>query len=112
MRRGRRHKSQPQSSPPPRGGGEALHFIITALGYADDTYGVASGQHSVQPLLECTHTWLQVTRQDVNPKKSVNFITPDGPQTVQMRGTPFPNETKFCSLGAGVWTTSLRTADS
>ena len=31
------------------GGGEALQFIITALGYADDTYGMASGQHSIQP---------------------------------------------------------------
>ena len=26
---------------------EALDFILTALGYADDTYGVAAGQHTV-----------------------------------------------------------------
>ena len=54
--------------PPPGGGGaaEALQFIITALGYADDTYGMASGQHSVQSLLECTHTWLQLTGHDVD----------------------------------------------
>ena len=66
--------------PPGReGGGEALLFIIIALGYADDTYGMASGQHSVQPLLECTHKWLQVIGQDINPKKSVSFIIPDSP---------------------------------
>ena len=39
--------------------GEALDFILTALGYADDTYGVAAGQHTVQPLLECTHECTQ-----------------------------------------------------
>ena len=40
---------------------EPLDFILTALGYADDTYGVAAGQHTLQPLLECTHEWLQTT---------------------------------------------------
>ena len=33
---------------------EAVHFIITALGYADDTYGVSAGANSLQPLLQCT----------------------------------------------------------
>ena len=47
-----------------------------------------------------------MTGQDVNPKKSVSFIIPDSPQTVQMRGTPFPKETEFRSSGAGVRTTS------
>ena len=55
----------------PPGGkpGEAVDFILTALGYADDTYGMAAGRHTVQRLLECTHEWLQTTGQDVNPKK-------------------------------------------
>ena len=82
--------------------GEALDFILTALGYADDTYGVAAGQHTVQPLLECTHEWLQTTGQDVNPKKSVSFIIPDSDQEIQMCGVSFPKEAEFCSLGAGV----------
>ena len=47
-----------------------------------------------------------MTRQDLNPKKLVSFIIPDSPQTIQMRGTPFPKETEFRSLGAGVRTTS------
>ena len=90
----------------PPGGkpGEALDFI-TALGYADDTYGVAAGQHTVQPLLECTHEWLQTTRQDVNPKKSVSFVIPSSDQEIQMCGVSFPKETEFRSLGAGVRTT-------
>ena len=91
----------------PRGGkpGEALDFILTALGYADGTYGVAAGQHTVKPLLECTHEWLQTTGQDVNPKKSVSFIIPDSDHEIQMRGVSFPKETEFRSLGAGVRTT-------
>ena len=94
------------SSLPPGGRPEeAPHFIITALGYADDTYGVASRQQSVQPLLECTHRWLQETGQDVNPKKSVIFIIPEHDETVQMRGVPFPKEVEFRSLGAGIRTT-------
>ena len=36
---------------------EALHFIITALGYADDTYRVSAGGNSLQPLLQCTEDW-------------------------------------------------------
>ena len=93
----------------PPGGkpGEALDCILTALGYADDTYGVAAGQHTVEPLLECTHEWLQTTGQDVNPKKLVNFIIPDSDQEIQMRGVSFPKETDFHSLGA-----SVRTIDS
>ena len=80
----------------PPGGkpGEALDFILTALGYADDTYGVAAGQHTIQPLLECTHKWLQTTGQDVNPKKSVSFIIPDSDQEIHMRGVSFPKETR------------------
>ena len=68
----------------PPGGkpGEALDFILTALGYADDTYGVAVGQHTVEPLSECTHEWLEATGQDVNPKKSINFIIPDSDQEI------------------------------
>ena len=93
----------------PQGGkpGEALDFILTAFGYADDTYGVAAGQHTVQPLLECTHEWLQTTGQDVNPKKSVSFIIPDSDKTIQIPGVPCPKETEFRSVGAGV-----RTIDS
>ena len=91
----------------PPGGkpGEALDFILTALGYADDTYGVAAGLHTVQPLLECTHDGLQTTRQNVNPKKSVNFIIPNSDEEIQKRGVSFPKETEFRSLGAGVRTT-------
>ena len=91
----------------PPGGkpGEVLDFIPTALGYADDTYGMAAGQHTVQPLVECTHEWLQTTGQDVNPKKSVSFVIPDSDQEIQMRGVSFPKETEFRSLGAGVRTT-------
>ena len=68
----------------PPGGklGEAPDFILTAQGYADDTYGMAAGQHTVQPLLECTHEWLQTTGQDVNPKKSVSFVIPDSDQEI------------------------------
>ena len=87
--------------------GEALDFILTALGYADDTYGVAVGQHTVQSLLECTHDWLQTTGKDVNPKKSVSFIIPDTDQTIRMRGVPFPKESEFRSPGAGVRTTDI-----
>ena len=90
------------------GGGEpreALDFILTALGYADETYGVAAGRHTVQPLLECTHEWLQTIGQDVNPKKSVSFIIPDSDREIQMRGVSFPKEIEFRSLGAGVRTT-------
>ena len=88
----------------PPGGkpGEALDFILTALGYADDTYGMAAGQHTVQPLLECTHEWLQTTGQDINPKKSVTSVIPDSDKEIQMCGVSFPKETEFRSLGAGV----------
>ena len=54
---------------------EALHFIITALGYADDTYGVFAGGNDLQPLLQCTEDWLTVTGQGINAKKSVGFKT-------------------------------------
>ena len=43
--------------------------------------------------------------QDVNPKKSVSFLIPNGTQTVQMRGIPFPKETEFRSLREKVRTT-------
>ena len=56
----------------------------------------------MQPLVECTHSWLQVTSQNVNPKKSVSFVVPDNDTTIQMRGVPFPKETEFRSLGAGI----------
>ena len=110
MRKTKQRESQPQSSNPPGVGGgeaaEALQFIITFLRYAGDRYGMPSGQHSARPLQECTHTWLQVIGQDVNPQKSDSFIITDSPHTVQMRGTPFPKETEFHSLGAKVRTTS------
>ena len=96
----------------PPGGkpGEVLDFILIALGYADATYGVAAEPHTAKPLLECTHEWLQTTGQDVSPRKSVSFIIPDNDQEIQMRGVPFPKETEFCSLGAGMRTTDSATS--
>ena len=87
---------------------EALHFIITALGYADDTYGVSAGGGGgdLQPPLQCIDDTLTATRQGTNAKKSVGFKRGDsGQPPTQLQGVPFPCETKFRSLGAGVRTT-------
>ena len=82
-----------------------LAALGAGLGVAcDDTYGVATGQHTVQPLLECTHEWLHTTRQDINPKKLVSFH-PNSDHEIQMRGVSFPKEPEFRSLGVGVRTT-------
>ena len=81
----------------PLGGGleEAVSFILIAVGYSDDTYGLAVGSLFVQPLLDYN---LTETGQDVNPKKWATMV-------VQMCGIPFPRNTPFRSLGARVHTT-------
>ena len=47
---------------------QVVHFILTSLGYADDTYGLAAGGTPLTPLLQCTEEWLQDTGQGVMPK--------------------------------------------
>ena len=42
---------------------QVLHFILTSLGYADDTYGLAAGGTPLTPLLQRTEEWLQDTGQ-------------------------------------------------
>ena len=85
---------------------QVLHFILTALGYADDTYGLAAGGTPLTPLLQCTEEWLQDTGQGVNAKKSVGFSSSSlEPVKAELLGVPFPVETEFRSLGAGIRTT-------
>ena len=83
-----------------------MHYVLTALGYADDTYGFAAGSNTLTPLLDCTSTWLQDTGQGVNAKKSVGFSSDkQHPVQAALQGVPFPISTEFKSLGAGVRTT-------
>ena len=85
---------------------QALHYILTALGYADDTYGFAAGNSTLTPLLDCTSTWLDDTGQGVNAKKSVGFSSDERhPVRAALQGVPFPVSSEFKSLGAGVRTT-------
>ena len=85
---------------------QVLHFILTSLGYADDTYGLAAGGTPLTPLLQCTEEWLQDTGQGVNAKKSVGFSSSSSePVKEELLGVPFPVETEFRSLGAGIRTT-------
>ena len=85
---------------------QVMHYVLTALGYADDTYGFAAGSNTLTPLLDCTSTWLQDTGQGVNAKKSVGFSSDkQHPVQAALQGVPFPISTEFKSLGAGVRTT-------
>ena len=85
---------------------EALSFIITALGYADDTYGLGTARPCTQRLLERTEEWLTDTGQAVNPLKSVSFqVGLADKDPLRMGREPFPISTEFKSLGAGVRTT-------
>ena len=85
---------------------EALSFIITALGYADDTYGLGSARPRTQRLLERTEEWLTDTGQAMNPLKSVSFqVGLADKDPLRMGREPFPISTEFKSLGAGVRTT-------
>ena len=43
---------------------------VTAMGYADDTYGLDEEQAGLGPQLKATEEWLQMTQQEVNAKKS------------------------------------------
>ena len=45
-----------QRLPPGDQPAQALHYILTALGYADDTYGFAAGNSTLTLLLDCTST--------------------------------------------------------
>ena len=93
-----------QSLPPGDQQPQALHYILNALGYADDTYGFAAG--TLTPLLNSTSTWLEDTRQGVNAKKLVGFSSnARHPVQAALQGVPFPISSKFKSLGAGVRTT-------
>ena len=77
---------------------------VTALGYADDTYGLDEEQAGLRPQLKATEEWLQRTQQEVNAKKSVTFaITGSGEsQKVQIGGVDIPSEGEFRSLGVGI----------
>ena len=95
-----------QALPPSDQPAQALHFILTALGYADDTYGFAAGSNTLTPLLDCTTDWLEDTGQGVNAKKSVGFSSDARhPVKAALQGVPFPISSEFKSLGAGVRTT-------
>ena len=96
------HTHLPPSDQP----AQALQFILTALGYADDTYGFAAGSNTLTPLLDCTTDWLEDTGQGVNAKKSVGFSSDARhPVKAALQGVPFPISSEFKSLGAGVRTT-------
>ena len=85
---------------------EALSFIITALGYADDTYGLGTVRPRTQRPLERTQQWMIDIRQAVNPLKSVSFqVGLADKDPLRMGREPFPISTEFKSLGAGVRTT-------
>ena len=95
-----------QALPPSDQPAQALQFILTALGYADDTYGFAAGSNTLTPLLDCTTDWLEDTGQGVNAKKSVGFSSDARhPVKAALQGVPFPISSEFKSLGTGVRTT-------
>ena len=77
---------------------QVMHYVLTALGYADDTYGFAAGSNTLTPLLDCTSTWLQDTGQGVNAKKSVGFSSDkQHPVQAALQGVSFPISTEFKS---------------
>ena len=95
-----------QRLPPGDQPAQALHYILTALGYADDTYGFAARNSTLTPLLDCTSTWVDDTGQGVNAKKSVGFSSDERhPVRAALQGVPFPVSSELKSLGAGVRTT-------
>ena len=57
---------------------QGMDVEISAMGYADDTYGLGTSLRSLQGALEQTQQWLRLTGQDVNGKKSVAFTTEEG----------------------------------
>eukprot|EP00670_Eutreptiella_braarudii_P028733 CAMPEP_0174383954 /NCGR_PEP_ID=MMETSP0811_2-20130205/125596_1 /TAXON_ID=73025 ORGANISM="Eutreptiella gymnastica-like, Strain CCMP1594" /NCGR_SAMPLE_ID=MMETSP0811_2 /ASSEMBLY_ACC=CAM_ASM_000667 /LENGTH=232 /DNA_ID=CAMNT_0015537743 /DNA_START=156 /DNA_END=850 /DNA_ORIENTATION=+ len=89
-----------QALPPSDQPAQALQFILTALGYADDTYGFAAGSNTLTPVLDCTTDW-----RLVQPGLSVFRLTPVTPVKAALQGVPFPISSEFKSLGAGVRTT-------
>ena len=64
--------------------GQEMEVEISAMGYADDTYGLGTSLRSLQGALEQTQLWLCVTGQDVNGKKSVAFTTEKESSTVDL----------------------------
>ena len=55
-----------QRLPPGDQPAQAVPYILTALGYVDDTHGFAAANSTLTPLLDCTSAWLEDTRQGVN----------------------------------------------
>ena len=92
--------------PPSDRPAHTLQFILSALGYADDTHGFAVGSNTLAPLFHYTKEWLDDTGQGVNAKKSLGFSS-DQRHLVQaeLQGVPFPVSMEFRSLGTGVRTT-------
>jgi hypothetical protein len=60
------------------------------------------------PKMQCTKRWLQLTKQGVNPKKSVAYDTSGKePEGSALDGQQMPLQGEFRSLGAGIRTTKL-----
>ena len=85
---------------------QVLEVGISAMGYADDTYGLGTSLGSLQGALDQTQIWLRLTGQEVNGKKSVSFTTEEVPRDVGLAisGADIPKKEEFRCLGVGIRT--------
>ena len=86
--------------------GHGVEIMISAMGYADDTYGLGTSLGTLQGALDQTQLWLRLTGQEVNGKKSVSFSTEKEQDSVELAicGANIPKKEEFRCLGVGIRT--------